>query len=386
MAIVVGQTVRGENFWDRETELEAIWDAIDAGSHILLSAPRRVGKTSIMYKLLDEPKSNYIVMYIDTEAADSEREFWKKLFNRLLHEDFVSTLNVKARQLWEILKGIKITKVTEAGVEFGDGEVLDYSEAFKSLIKNLDSDKKLIVMLDEFAQTIENIIKYENEKSALSLLKTHRELRQDEEFSKKVTFVYAGSIGLESVVDKMGGARHINDLNSIKVKPLAYDNAKAFTLHLAHSNNLVIQEPEIDYLLGKVEWLIPFYIQLIAQEIKTLFRVQPSVTSEMIDEAINSALEHRNYFDSWHNKIKEAFKGHEFLFAKEVLNNISENMTIGSSDISNIAAKHSVEADSAQGTIRSLVYDGYINNNDNHKVYRFNSPILRMWWNKNVAN
>ena len=34
----------------------------------------------------------------------------------------------------------------------------------------------------------------------------------------------------------------------------------------------------------------------------------------------------------------------------------------------------------------SLVYDGYINNNENIKIYRFNSPILRMWWRKYVAN
>ena len=82
MPIVVGQTVRGENFWDRETELDTIWDAIDAGGHILLAAPRRVGKTSIMYKMLDDPRSDYIVMYIDTESADTESEFWHKLFDR----------------------------------------------------------------------------------------------------------------------------------------------------------------------------------------------------------------------------------------------------------------------------------------------------------------
>ena len=85
----VGQAVRGKDFWKRVIELDSIWNAIESGSHILLVAPRRVGKTSIMFNLQDEPKDGYIVVYIDTESADSENEFWQKLFNALLEEEFV---------------------------------------------------------------------------------------------------------------------------------------------------------------------------------------------------------------------------------------------------------------------------------------------------------
>ena len=224
MSIIVGQAVRNSDFWDRTDELEDIWNAIESGSHILISAPRRVGKTSIMYKVLDEPKTNYIPVYIDTESADSQNEFWQKLFHALIEEDFVNGLKNSAKTLWSKLTTIKIKKITATvGVEFGDGEQLNYKEAFKRLIKDLDSDKKLIIMIDEFAQTIENIIKYEDEgiKSAISLLKAHRELRQDIKFSQKVTFIYAGSIGLESVVAKMDAIKHIIDLNSIKILPLS---------------------------------------------------------------------------------------------------------------------------------------------------------------------
>ena len=42
--------------------------------------------------------------------------------------------------------------------------------------------------------------------------------------------------------------------------------------------------------------------------------------------------------------------------------------------------------DNSQDVIKALIYDGYINNNDDAKIYRFNSPILKMWWYKNVTN
>ena len=388
MSIIVGQAVRNSDFWDRTDELEDIWDAIESGSHILISAPRRVGKTSIMYKVLDEPKTNYIPVYIDTESADSQNEFWQKLFHALIEEDFVNGLKNSAKTLWSKLTTIKITKISATGVEFGNGELLNYKEAFKRLIKDLDSDKKLIIMIDEFAQTIENIIKYEDEgiKSATSLLKTHRELRQDIKFSQKVTFIYAGSIGLESVVAKMGATKHINDLNSIKILPLSLPEAQEFTQQLFANNNITIKHDDIIYLLNKIEWLIPFYIQLIAQEIRKLYRKDPMVNRQMVDQAIDSSLQHRQHFETWLSKIKTAFKNKDYLFAKEILNTISENMSMESLNIANIAAKHSLNDDDAKEIIHSLVYDGYINNNDNSKEYRFNSAILRMWWNKNVAN
>lgn len=386
MSLVVGQVVRGENFWDRDDELEIIWEVIETGGHILLAAPRRVGKTSIMYKVLDEPKEDYVVLYLDTESAEKESEFWHKLFHKLLKDqDFIATLKTRAHILWKRLTSFRIKKVTESGVEFDDGRVLDYSEAFKELVHSLGEDKKIIIMIDEFAQTIENIIKIEGEESALSLLKAHRELRQDAQFSKKITFVYAGSIGLESVVAKISGTKHINDLNSIKIKPLTEESATAFTMHLCENNGITIKEKEVKYWFKEVEWLIPFYIQLIAQELKIVTRGR-EVEMDDIKQAIQNALEHRNHFDHWWIKIKNAFETNESQFAKEVLNTISENMTLTSSEIHNLATKYDVEEDHAKETIHSLVYDGYINNNDDVKEYRFNSPILRMWWNKNVAN
>jgi AAA+ ATPase superfamily predicted ATPase len=379
---MTGQVARKENFWDRKNELEDIWYKIESGSHILLVAPRRVGKTSIMYNILDNPKDDYIVLYIDTESANEENEFWKKLFFRLMEEDFVNTLQTKAKNFFSLLKTIKISELSTKGIKFGDGTELDYASAFKKVIKELDTDKRLIILIDEFALAIENIIKYEGEKSAQSLLKTHRELRQDNILLNKVTFMYAGSIGLESVASKINSIGLINDLSSIKVLPLELDDAKEFAKKLSESNGIEIEENEIEYLLNQIEWLIPFYIQLIMDELR---KTKKSITTSIIDSAFDAILDNRNHFEHWHSRLK-SLADNEYKFAKEILNTISEQMTMQSTEIINIASKYSLNQDEAKEIIHSLVYDGYINNNDNPKEYRFNSPILRMWWYKNVAN
>lgn len=127
------------------------------------------------------------------------KEFWKKLFHKLMDEEFINTLKHKAHKLLKYLSNINITEISAKGIKFGDSKELNYLEIFKKeIIKNLDPNKKLIIMIDEFAQTIDNIIRYENLKSARSLLLNHRELRQDKTLSSKITIIYAGSMGLEN--------------------------------------------------------------------------------------------------------------------------------------------------------------------------------------------
>jgi AAA+ ATPase superfamily predicted ATPase len=385
MKIIVGQVVRSQNFWRRDDIIEEMWEHIEDGNHILLAAPRRVGKTSLMYKVFDEPKEPFVPLYLDVESADTQHEFWEKLFYKLKDEGFFNSIQSKAHHLWEQLKRVKIDEVSLKGVKFGNGETMDYAKAFEYLIKSLDDDTKLIIMLDEFAQTIENILKYETPQSAESLLKVHRTLRQNQEISQKVIFIYAGSIGLESIVARMDATKYINDLIRIKVPPLTLDEAKAFTKQLALDNKMEMSEETIDTLLKKIEWLIPFYIQLIMQELRRVSKKGKVIDLKMIDQAIDDALENRNQFEHWQSRLK-SLDNQAYLFAKEVLNTISTQHTVKSSEIANLAVKHQLDEDIAKEIIHSLKYDGYINNNDNSQIYRFNSPILRMWWEKNVAH
>lgn len=385
MAIIAGQAVRRENFWDRAYLMEDIFDIIETGGDILLVAPRRVGKTSLMYKILDTVGDKYVVIYVNTEAEHTVNAFWEKLFHTLMDEDFVATLKNKASNFLNKIKSIRISEAGFEGIKFGEAEVIDYAKAFENLLKSYDGDKKLIIMMDEFSQTIENIIQYESSEKAEQLLKVHRDLRQNHKVSEEVTFIYAGSIGLESVVANIKSSKHINDLVSISVPPFEPKDAEKFTAHLCKSNGIEISSSDIHYILEKIEWYIPFYIQLVVQEVKRLYRRNPVVNEGVVDEAIEKVLQHKKDFVHWEERLG-SFSKEGKLYAKAVLNLISEHKTLQSNDIVNMGVKHELEEDDAKQIIHSLKYDGYINNNDDAKIYRFNSPMLRTWWYKNVAN
>jgi len=386
MKIQTGNPVRGKEFFVREGLIENAWDYIESGNHILIAAPRRVGKTSLMYYLLDNPKDNFSFLYLDTESINKENEFFRRIVNRVLKTNFVKN-SQKLLTFLEIHKP-SIKKVGPEGVEFGVSEEHNYMEMLLRIMESISSgDKKLVVMLDEFPETLENIIKDEGESAGLHFLQSNRELRHVPELGNHVQFIYTGSIGLENIAGKLNAIKTINDLSRLKISPLNSEEARELIGLLLENVSFDLSRSMIDLILKRIEWLIPFYIQLVIGELKNLQRDEnyDRITEDIIGRAFSEMLTQRHHFEHWHARLRASFKGKDYNLAKELLNIASENDTITANEIFDLAVKYQLEG-TYKDLIGSLTYDGYINNNDDNRVYRFNTPILRMWWRQNVAN
>jgi len=386
MRIVTGNAVRGEDFYNRENIIAKAWDFIESGSHLLIAAPRRIGKTSVMFYLRDHPKSGYTCTYLDSESVNNENEFFRRLVNRVLKTDFVQKSQKVLTFLEKHMPTVK--KVGPEGIEFGISDHHDYFEMFIKILKSSRPEgQKLIIMLDEFPETLENIINDDGENAGRHFLQSNRELRQDPEINDHVRFIYTGSIGLENIVSKLNAVNTINDLSRLEIPPLKENEAKELINLLIQNVDFTLSDKLIGHILSQIEWYIPFYIQLIIEQLRNLYRDEnlQRITKEAVDHAFTEMLKQRNHFEHWHLRLRSSIKGDEYNFVKELLNIVSENNTIHSNEIFNLAVKYHLE-NSHKDLLGTLIYDGYINNNDDPSIYRYNSPILRMWWRRNVAN
>ena len=386
MKIQTGNPVRADDFFKRENVIQQAWEYLESGSHILIAAPRRVGKTSLMYYLADHPKKDFNFVYIITESVNNENEFFRRILKKILTTDFVKK-SEKAKTLLEKYKP-SIIKIGAEGIEFGVSEDKDYFEMLSNVLKSdHPAGEKMVIMIDEFPETLENIIEDGTESAGKHFLQTNRELRQDDEISKNVQFIYTGSIGLENVVSRLNVMSTINDLVRLKVPPLKREEALDLIGELLAGVRFKLSKEVKNYILTHIEWLIPFYIQLIMQELQNISREDKValVQKEHVDAALKGVLDQRSHFEHWHTRLRTTIKGKDYNFVKEVLNITAENGELNSNDIFNLAVKHEKE-DTFKDFIGTLVYDGYINNNDDPHTYRFNSPILKMWWRQNVAN
>jgi len=89
MKIITGIPARAGDFFDREALIHKAWDMIESDKHVLFVAPRRVGKTSLMFYLMDHPKPNYHLLYLNTESINNRNEFFRRVLNQVLKTNFV---------------------------------------------------------------------------------------------------------------------------------------------------------------------------------------------------------------------------------------------------------------------------------------------------------
>lgn len=384
MKIVVGQVARGDNFFDRPKIIRKIWRKLEDGSHVSLAAPRRVGKTSIMNAIQDNPKEGYHMIYVITESSRSENEYYKTIAEAVLESDCFSKAEKAKIRGNDFLK-ICIKSVEEVGMEgvkLKDSGEPDYCNYLKSILKKIDSSK-LVIMVDEYPQTIGNIMVDYSDEKAKHLLQTSREIRQDKKISENVQFIYTGSISLNSIARNLDATKFINDLNEVKVTALREDEAKVFIDELMRNLEFGISGEVRDYILKKIEWKIPFYIQLMISELRDVYDdndIEEDIVDDvsLIDEAFENAVEKQNCHSTWKERLK-VYSGQEYDFIVEILNTLSERKELGYLEIYDISVKYEME-DKCKETINILEHDGYIHDNEHDKIYVFNSPILREWW------
>ncbi|MBU3157577.1 hypothetical protein LL037_16380 [Clostridium estertheticum] len=391
MKITTGQAARGENFFKRPILINKLWRKIDSDSSIIISAPRRVGKTSLMRYIEDNPREKYYVVYVITESVYNENKYYKEIVKAILNCDSIRKRDKVINSIKDIAKNI-FKSIDELGIDsvkFSKNIEYNYYDKFIEIMRTIDLEgHKLIIMIDEFAQTIENIQQKEGTAYAVHLLQSNRVLRQNSDINNKFQFIYTGSISLEGIARRMDSSKFINDLDIVKVTPLSELEGKNLINELLKGLDFTMDDGTINHMLNEIKWLIPFYIQLAMDKIQDIYDEDNLcvIHNKSVDIAIKRMVEENNKFSSWHERLV-VYKNNDYKFIMETLDliSISEAKKITYNETHNLAVKYNL-CETYKDLLNTLIDDGYINNDDEGKFYTFTSPILRMWWCKKNAN
>lgn len=361
--------------------LETLTDRLTSGEHVILSGHRRIGKTQLMQHLETNSPDVFLPSYLIVESADTVDEFYRKLISHLLDQNFLNRWDALG---WEITSRFKSINIQELGksVRFGDAKALDYHAEFCRLLESLEPGRPIVLMLDEFPQTLENIRENEGVQQVRKLLTTQRELRQESRYKGKIQFLYAGSIGLQNVVEGMCFTKHINDLREVKMRPFRRDEALNYTKCLLRQKNLQADNAWVESLLDRIDWLAPFYISLLIDELSA-----SPLEEKHINAAFDAMLAHRNNFEHWHSRLRpQALAKNEYRFCKILLSMAADPQQLGIAygEACNLAVQHDV-MDEVSRLLNILQHDGYLARDEQNR-FRFISPVLRAWWWKEIAN
>jgi len=233
MRNIIGKPVSGRDYFKRTTLINRIYRRLEAGSDIYLSAPRRVGKTSTMQFLQSNPREGFSFLLIITEPIRNTEIFFKKLLDELLNHPSITAASKRSTKIKQLIdnvtKRVKKNRVFDVEIELDHTVTEQYSDVFTQLLKELDTDnQRIVVMIDEFPSTVENIRKEQDDNAAIHFLKLNRAIRQTASISnaQRIQFLYTGSIGLSPLVNHLAVPEVINDLNPVEIDPLTCEEGR----------------------------------------------------------------------------------------------------------------------------------------------------------------
>ena len=220
MRNVTGVPVEDDDFFDRGNDIERFLQEIRNNSNLLLTTPRRVGKTSLVLRLCQVLKGRgFAVAFFDVEGCSDELAFAEKLVETLrsegLQPQFLPAMLNTLRKLRSGLGRIKVgagVNIELDGVSDADQGTL--SRLLESVFQRLEeAGQPAAIAVDELPELLLTISKEEHGTQRVTqLLHWLRYLRQT---YRRVQWIFLGSVGLDSFVEERQLSKTINDLTRV---------------------------------------------------------------------------------------------------------------------------------------------------------------------------
>ena len=393
-----GSVVTGDKYFPRERDQKRIWRQIIQGSHILLLAPRRVGKTSLITYLKDNPKSGYAIIYVFVQACDSEQSFYEKLLREIYRSDHVQRLDKIKKTLMEKAKNINFSlSLSPTTIDLdlnGSGKEVKKTIITHEMIRDVlytslkNSNDTVIIAIDEFPDVLEKISEAQGKQGVEHFLAGIRALCQDAEFNNKVQFILTGSIGLDTLAEKLGVSDRINMLTTAHMRPLSHSEALEFIDFYMdrYNEGLSLDTEAKEAIIDAVGWNMPYYLGLVCEQ---LFYIsdeeERAVNSHDVRTATDALFQQSatTQFSHWRDRLNRLDKL-EKKYAYQVLNLISTaNIEITTGMLFNLSQHPDFkDAVNQRYVINCLLNDGYLYQDNETDSYHFTSPLLKRWWSR----
>lgn len=400
---IVGSPVRDDDFWFRADFIEELWESLEK-HNVLLLAPRRIGKTSVMYRMLDRPEERWLVIHLNVEDIKTPDDFFISLIDAL-NEHQPEYLRDTIAKGWDFLTGVlsHIEKIEafKLKIELRKSENLKerWQERGNELMERvLRSGQRVLFIIDELPDMLNGMLAHSAEEWD-TFLRWFRKLRE-KSLRADVRWLVGGSVNLIAALDQQGKVKLINDLKVEPLRPFNSGEVDMFVTEMFEKHAVLYDDtvlPRIRELLGTP---IPFFLQMLTQE---LYRTGKRDRSRRLDddaviEVFNKALlgeMARDKLQHYRARIDIHYPEEEREAACALLNSLSPSDNgISHNALFNlyrhVEEKKAVPrtGSALQGAFRRILLhlqsDFYIEQREGGG-FDFASRLLKTWWKKNYG-
>ncbi len=260
----LGNYAAGDRFWDREREVREVLGYLTYGQGVLLTGPRRVGKTSVVHRVLAGLPSPMQGLFLDVEHHDSATEMFAALGAAAAAAD---------GNLWHRLAawfGKRLSSVDK--VEVGRlkidlqaamaGSWRDDAQAIVAAIA--DADHQTVVAIDELPLLVDRILKRDPAEAEL-LMSTIRALADG---VPSVRWLVSGSIGIEAVLHRAGLTGTITHLRAYPIDAWDEPTTTGAVEALGPSIGVTFAPGAAAEVHAQLGLGVPYHVQLLLDEVR----------------------------------------------------------------------------------------------------------------------
>ncbi len=293
-----GGTLTPAEVVGREAFIAHAWEAVDR-QNLMITAERRMGKTSVLLKLEAEPPARTLVIRRSLQGITSPDEFARFLVADVEKAD--PGLLKKSIGARFAKAGIKSIGSNPLSVEFFPATDRSWkdvvTEVFAALEK--DVDERVVLLWDELPQMIADIRDNQSRLVAREVLDLLRALR---ETYLSVRMVLSGSLGIHHVVAdlRIGGGMWVptHDMRPVDLPSLSRFDATYLAAELLRNEGIKCDDVDsvAEAIAVEVDE-IPYYVHQTALQIQNSQRggrcevVDTAAVGRIVDEAINDPLD-----------------------------------------------------------------------------------------------
>ena len=391
--------VDGDRFFDREAELEALMERVHDGTHTLLTAQRRMGKTSLVRELLRrlEAEGDFETVFVDLEAANdaadaiaeiaAQARSLKDSWSRISY-DFANWFRGIPGHIDEL--GLHEFKLKlRAGMDAGNWQ-RSGDQVFDALAQN---DRSVVLAIDELPILVNRMVKGhdyqitpERRQAADAFLSWLR--RNGQAHRDRVCLIVSGSIGLEPILRQAGLSAQANIFAPLELHPWSHDVAVNCLGSLADTYGINLIEDVRREMCRRLRCCVPHHVQQFFDSLHDHLRRDGRNIATVDDVSTvyeRDLLSIRGQIDLEHyeTRLRMTLGTDGYRNAIDLLTEAAVNDGL----LTNEAIRlHLAAAPLSQSEVDvkvddilySLEHDGYLERDS--EGYRFVSGLLQDWW------
>lgn len=365
----------------RDPLIQHLWETVALQS-LVITAERRIGKTTVMKKMAAEPPTGWLPVYQDLESCHSATEFAMAVYQEI-HRFLSRTgkFTRRAKELFLAVGGTEIGGLFKLPDKVAAPWKDVLTRAIEDLMQENDGDTKLLFLWDEMPFMLMNIRNGEGEQTAMQVLDHLRWLRQTH---NDLRMVITGSIGLHHVITSLKNYANspVNDMAPIDVPPLSETDAAHLASLLIDGEGLKSSDQaDAASAIAHEADCFAFYVHHIVRGLK----IQGlDATPPNVGEVVASHLVDAN--DPWQLMHYRERISTYYPNDQEAVTLILDHLAIAQSSVSAsdlLAMLKGASPFDDRERLLSLLSlmerDHYLKREEDGR-YQFRFPLIRRWW------